>query len=79
MSKKNYADNLKKLLELQQKVEESRNQLATKIGLYVLQKNSDITELKQFKAFYQELLELKKVNVNFNDGNKYIYVDPKRG
>lgn len=75
MSKKNYADNLKKLLELQRKVEESRNQLATKIGLYVLQKNSDITEFKQFKEFYQELIELKKVNVNFNDDNKFINVD----
>lgn len=55
MTKLNYKQQLEKLAELQLKVEKSRDELAHKIGRYVVNEYKQITTLNEFKKFLKGL------------------------
>lgn len=57
MAKLNYKEQLQRLAELQKKVDDARDELALKIGRYVLDNEQDISTLPQFKILWKSYQE----------------------
>lgn len=51
MSKKSYKELLEDVIKAQEKAEKARQELALKIGNYILDKNEEVTSFESFKKW----------------------------